>query len=126
MKYSPERIIKMKEMKDLDVRKSHGPDEVSNWILKECREELVDKVQNIINCSLKEGKIPEDWKKANIVPIYKGGNKEDPTNYRPVSLTSTIAKICEKIIKNKWVKHLEENNILIKTVRFQTWKIMYY
>ena len=99
------------EMKDLDVRKSHGPDEVSNWILKECREELVDKVYNIINCSLKEGKIPEDWKKANIVPIYKGGNKEDPTNYRPVSLTSTIAKICE-IIKNKWVKHLEENNIL--------------
>ena len=46
------------EMKNLNVRKSHGSNEVSNWILKECREELVDKVYNIINCSLKEGKLP--------------------------------------------------------------------
>ena len=99
-------------MANLDIRKSHGPDGSANWILKECKEELLDKVYNLIKCSLKEGKIPEDWKKANIVPIYKGGNKEDPTNYRPVSLTSTIAKICEKVIKNRWTKHLEENNIL--------------
>ncbi|XP_076062422.1 uncharacterized protein LOC143037755 [Oratosquilla oratoria] len=96
----------------LDVRKSHGPDGIANWILKECKEELTDKIHILINSSLKEGKIPEDWKNANIVPIHKGGNKEEPTNYRPVSLTSTIAKICEKIIKNRWVKHLEDNDIL--------------
>ena len=100
------------EIRNLDVRRAHGPDEISNWILKECKEELADKVYIIIKCSLIEGKLPEDWKKANVVPIYKGGNKEDPTNYRPVSLTSTIAKICEKVIKKRWVEHLEENKVL--------------
>lgn len=102
----------MKQLKDLDVRKSHGPDGVSNWILKECREELVSGLHHIIDCSLKEGKIPQDWKNANVVPIHKGGNKEEPTNYRPVSLTCTIVKICERIIKDKWTKYLEDNGIL--------------
>ena len=102
----------MNQLKNLDVRKSHGLDGMANWILKECREELVDKVNNIIKCSLKEDKIPQDWKKAIIIPIHKGDRKDDPTNYRPVSLTCSIAKICEKIIKDRWIKYLEENNIL--------------
>ncbi len=48
---------------------------------------------------ISEGRVPVDWKRANIAPIFKGGRKEDPLNYRPVSLTSLVAKICEKIIK---------------------------
>ena len=99
------------QIENLDVRKAHGPDNISNWILKECKEELPDKIHDIIKCSLAEGKILEDWKKANIMLIYNWGNKEDPTNYRSVSLTSTIAKIGDKLIK-KWVQYLEENNIL--------------
>ena len=102
----------MNLMKNLDVRKSHGPDKISNWILKECSEELVGVIMELVKCSLKEGKIPTDWKRADIVPIFKGGNKEDPNNYRPVSLTSTVVKICERVIKGKWTKHLEENGIL--------------
>ena len=102
----------MEHLSNLDVRKSHGPDDIANWILKECRNELADEIHNLINRPLKDGKVPEDWKRANIVPIYKGGSKEEPTNYRPVSLTSTIAKICERIIKSRWVKHLEKNKLL--------------
>ena len=99
-------------IRSLDVTKARGPDGISNWILKECIDELAGKLQVIIQCSLNEGKMPEDWKRADIVPIYKGGNREDPNNYRPVSLTSVVAKICERVIKGDWMKHLEDNKIL--------------
>lgn len=81
-------------------------------MLKECKQQLADKLSNLINVSLSQGKIPMDWKRANIVPIFKGGSKEDPLNYRPVSLTSVVAKLCEKIIKDRWIKHLESNRIV--------------
>ena len=101
-----------KMLNDLDVRKAHGPDGVSNWVLKECSNELSTRIHSIIDCSLKEGKFPADWKKANIVPIYKGGKREDPMNYRPVSLTSVVAKICERAVKDKWMEYLETNTVL--------------
>ena len=99
-------------MKELDVTKAQGPDGISDWILRECCEQLADKMQIITMCSINERKVPGDWEKANIVPIYKGGNREDPNNYRPVSLTSVVAKLCEKVVKAKWMKHLEDNKIL--------------
>ena len=96
----------------LDPRKAHGPDGVSNWVLRECSNELSTKIHSMVDCSLREGKVPADWKRANVVPIYKGGKREDPMNYRPVSLTSVVAKICERVVKDKWMKHLEENDML--------------
>ena len=106
-------VQEVKEMmKDLDVSKALGPDGVSNWIMKECNEQLAVVIHNIIVCSFKEGKVPLDWKRANIVLIYKGGSKENPLNYRPVSLTSVVAKICERIVKARWMQYLEESNIL--------------
>ncbi len=77
----------------IDVRKSAGPDGVTNCVIKECSQQLAGKLCNVINASLTQGKVPMDWKRANIVPIYKGGSKEDPLNYRPVSLTSIVAKM---------------------------------
>ena len=79
---------------------------------KKCREQLVEPIWNVINSSLKEGKVPREWKRANIIPIYKGGKKTEPLNYRPVSLTSVVSKICEVIIKQQWVKYLEEDKIV--------------
>ena len=76
------------------VRKAPDPDGVSNWIMKECSNQLAGKLHNIIESSLKESRVPLDWKRANILPIHKGGDKEEPLNYRPVSLTSVVAKIC--------------------------------
>ncbi|MPD03416.1 hypothetical protein E2C01_099054 [Portunus trituberculatus] len=50
-----------------------GPDGVSGWTLRECREQLVDPICDVINSSLMEGKVPKEWKRPNIRPIYKGG-----------------------------------------------------
>ena len=99
-------------MEKLDKRKAMGPDGVSNWILRECSDQLADKIHAVLVSSFEENVVPLDWKKADIVPIFKGGNDEDPLNYRPVSLTSVVAKIGETIIKERWMKHLEQNNIL--------------
>ena len=66
----------------------------------------------MIRSSIEEGRVPKEWKRANVVPIYKGSKKTEALNYRPVSLTSVLGKICETIIKREWVKFLEERGIV--------------
>ena len=100
------------ELKNLDARKANGPDEISNWVLKECAEELSKGLQIIFQNSLDQGKLPEIWKKANIVPLYKKGNRQCPLNYRPVSLTSVVCKLLEKLVRKRWVDHLEKHEML--------------
>ena len=63
-----------------------------------------------MNKSLKTGEIPDVWKEAMITPIFKGGKKEMPSNYRPVSLTSQIAKLLERILRWYLVIFLESND----------------
>ncbi len=106
-------LIEVKNMlEDLDVRKAMSPDGVLSWILKECSSQLVSALHNIISTTLVKGRVPIDWKWADITSIHKTGSKEDPLNYRPVLLTSVVAKICEKIIMNRWVKYLEDNKVI--------------
>ena len=59
-----------------------------------------------------EGKIPEDWKRANIVPIFKSGCRNKPENFRPVSLTSQVCKLFESLMRDDMVNHLESNGLL--------------
>uniref|UniRef100_K7EYU7 Reverse transcriptase domain-containing protein n=1 Tax=Pelodiscus sinensis TaxID=13735 RepID=K7EYU7_PELSI len=96
----------------LDVSKSPGPDEMHPRILKELIEEVSEPLAMIFEKSWQTGEIPEDWKRANIVPIYKKGNKNNPGNYRPVSLTSVPGKIMEQVIKEIICKHLEGNKVI--------------
>ena len=83
-------------LEKLDPRKAKGPDEVSPWVLKECAEELSLPIFMIFTNSLEQGKLPDIRKSANITPIFKKGNKNNPLNYRPVSLTSVICKLLER------------------------------
>lgn len=61
----------------------------------------------IFNQSLNTGTLPDDWKKAKIVPIFKAGRRESPANYRPISLTSVPSKILEHIIASNLMASLE-------------------
>ena len=58
--------------------------------------------------SLRVGEMPVDWRKANVTPIFKKGDRTDPANYRPVSLTSQVCKILESIVRDKMQEYLEK------------------
>ena len=55
------------------------------------------------------GEVPLDWRVANVTPIYKRGRKEDPENYRPVSLTSVPGKVMEQVISSAIESHIMDN-----------------
>ena len=98
---------------NLKSDKSPGTDELHPKLLKECAHNLAKPFALLFNITMNQGIIPEEWKKAEIRPIYKiKGKKSDPSNYRPVSLTSVVSKVFEKIIKTRLSDHLLENQLL--------------
>ncbi|CAM5168924.1 unnamed protein product [Eretmochelys imbricata] len=97
------------KLKQLNGTKSGGPDNLHPRILKELAQEIASPLARIFNESVNSGVVLYDWRIANIVPIFKKGKKSDPGNYRPVSLTSVICKVLEKILKEKVVKDIEVN-----------------
>ena len=62
--------------------------------------------------SLDSGETPDDWRTANVAPIFKKGDRNNPANYRPVSLTSQVCKVLESIIREGVIEHLNNNNLL--------------
>ncbi|CAM4649274.1 unnamed protein product [Lepidochelys kempii] len=96
----------------LDEHKSMGPDALHPRVLKELADVIAEPLAIIFENSWRLGEVPDDWKKANVVPIFKKGKKEDPGNYRPVSLTSVPGKIMEQVLKESILKHLEERKVI--------------
>ncbi|KAK4815887.1 hypothetical protein QYF61_009938 [Mycteria americana] len=93
----------------LDTHKSMGPDEIHPRVLKELAEVLTKPLSIIYQQSWLTGEVPADWRLANVTPIFKKGRKEDPGNYRPVSLTSVPGKLMEQIILSAITRHVENN-----------------
>lgn len=89
-----------------------GPDGFPAILLKNCKEELVDPLMRLWRRSLDRGVVPRKMKCANIVPIFKGGNRNLPRNYRPIALTSHLVKIFEKVLRKQLVAYLEKSDLL--------------
>ena len=92
--------------------KSTGPDEIPARFLKEFAHQLAPLLTVLYQASINQGFIPADWKIAKVTPIFKKGNKSNPSNYRPVSLTSICCKVLEQIIYSSVSHHLTQYNIL--------------
>ena len=107
---TPEAVLQ--KLDGLNVNKSTGPDGLHPRILKELAPVIAVPICNIMNKCFEQGRIPEDWKQANVTCIFKKGNKSDPGNYRPISLTNILCKITESFVKDAIYKHLQSNNIL--------------
>jgi len=88
--------------------KSAGPDDIHPLLMKECASEISLPLQLIYLKSFETGIIPQDWKLANITPIFKKGKRNDPGNYRPVSLTSVPGKVMESLVKDRMTEYYEE------------------
>ena len=101
-----------KLLSNLRPDKAAGPDEIRPIVLKELRSEIAPIIQLIFERSLATGKVPSDWTKANVSPIFKKGDKSDPAYYRPTSLTCVLCKVMEHIIASNLTKQLIKHNIL--------------
>ncbi|KAF4796725.1 hypothetical protein TURU_081889 [Turdus rufiventris] len=87
----------------LDVHKSMGPDGIYPRVMRELADELAKPLSIIYQQSWLTGEVPDDCKLANVTPINKKGGKEDPGNYRPVSLTSVLSKVTRLVNAGKAV-----------------------
>jgi len=106
-------IIQEEEVNDLlchlDTYKSMGPDGIHLRVIRELAEELAKPLSIIYQQSWLTGEVPDDWRLANVTPIYKKGWKEDPGNYRPVSLTLVPGKMVERFILSALTANVEDN-----------------
>jgi len=93
-------------LSELNPDKALGPDKIPTQVLKECSQELKGNITDLYNESLTSGKVPTEWKTANVAPIYKKGKNTDPSNYRPISLLPIISKVLERCIYNKIIDHI--------------------
>ena len=101
-----------KLLQHLNPRKAAGPDNLSVCFLNECVIELAPILTVIFNTSLSQGIVSGDRRNAKVTAIFKKGARQDPANYRPVSLTSICCKLLEHCIVSHSLKHLETHNIL--------------
>ncbi|PFX13619.1 RNA-directed DNA polymerase from mobile element jockey [Stylophora pistillata] len=92
----------LKALKNIDPSKACGPDQIPGRILRECSSEIAPSLTRLINISLRVGCVPQDWKRANVVPVYKKGDNEDVCSYRAISLLSLISKITERIVLDRF------------------------
>ena len=86
-----------KLLENMKPGKAAGPDSILTWILKICAVQIALILQIMFTQTFNSGALPSDWLTANIIPIYKRGDKSLPVNYRSISLTSIICKIMEHI-----------------------------
>ena len=107
---TPELVAKkIKAMKD---NKSPGVDGIPPKLLMETVEQISIPLARVFNLSLKEGVVPFERKEANIIPLFKKGSRNKSENYRPVSLTSVICKLLERLIKDHMVEFLVKHKLL--------------
>ena len=94
------------------INKAHGHDEISVRMIKICDDAIIEPLSLIYKNCIENGTFPAIWKKSNIVPVHKKGDKQIINNYRPVSLLPMFGKILERILFNSLFNHIQENNLL--------------
>eukprot|EP00061_Rhincodon_typus_P001230 g14106.t1 len=103
-------IIKEKVLEKLTGLKvdiSLGPDGLHPRVLKEITEEIVESLVVIFQESIESGRVPDDWKIANVTPLFKKNVRQKTENYRLISRTSVMGKILESIVKDEISEYLE-------------------
>ena len=98
---------------NINTHKFMGPIGMHPSGLRELAEVIAELLSIIFWRSWRMGEVPEDWRIANVTPVFKKGKKEDLGNYRPVSLTSVPGKVMEQLVLDILSKQLEEKKVTV-------------
>jgi hypothetical protein len=101
-----------KLLADLDPHKATGPDNIPTKFLKDNAEGLAPALTLLFSATVTQGEVPSDWRHANVTPIFKKGDRSNPANYRPISLTCVCSKMIEHILHSQIMTHLDKHRIL--------------
>jgi len=107
-----DKRVVQERLSGLSAHKSMGPDGMHPRVLRKLAEVIAGLLSIIFERSWRTGEVPEDWRIANVTLVFKKGKKEDPGNYRPVSLTSVPGKVLEQLVLDAISKQLEEKNVM--------------
>ena len=114
LKAKIEDMVKEK-IRKLKPHSAKGPENITARLLKDNKEALISPLCIIYRKSMSSRKMPEDWRIANVTPIFKKGTKTKAENYRPVSLTSIPCKMFEAIIKDQLINQVLDNPLIKNT-----------
>ena len=103
-----------KILKKLSPHKATGLDNISCTLLKEAAPVISVSLAMIINGSIDSGVFPSKWTIAKIFPLFEANDRTDPHNYRPISVLSTVSKVCERVVYDQLYAYLTENALLTK------------
>ena len=96
----------------LHTNKGCGPDGTTARMLRKSESTIAPSLSKMLNISQKLGKLPSEWRLANIMPVFKKGVKETVTNHQPISLTCLVVKVLEKLITKHVSVHVDQHNLL--------------
>lgn len=89
-----------------------GWDGISTTVIKSARNILIPVLNHVFNTALSSGVFPSVFKRAVVHPIFKSGDRDGVTNYRPISVLTALSKIFEKILNKRLLNFINESSVL--------------
>ena len=99
-------------LSNLNINKANGPDEISHRMLKETVKTICVPLTIIFNRSIQENIFPDFWKDSHVMPLFKKGDKNIVSNYRPISLISCVGKVMERVVFKYIYNYLHANDLI--------------
>ena len=111
--FTPEILLR-ELMRNIKSNSSPGPDGYPPTLLKNLSHSLAQPLSVIFTSFISTGHVPQAWKQATVTPVFKGGIASDPSNYRPISLTSVFSKLMERVVVLNMLRYCKEQGLISK------------